>query len=281
MSSGIPERSFEVLNSSRVNALRATVDRHSDTVSRVLLTSKETLKKKAIIEAAFRACRDTFIEMSTVLINLLDERSISGNVPAMDVRKVVVEMLDDLGRHNILKKKSDGCLGRAGNSGGKSKGSYASVIGCSGDKVSVTRGPTVDLPNTVSFLVVPEEKIKESYTTSQITRETLCKVFKPAEYGLRIKKLTYAKDSGVRIEAFSPDIDKIKAHPGIVAAGLKVCENTKMNPRIIVHKIPAEMSEAEIKEEIIAQNLSTVNAKDLKIVYKYSRNRTNAQPVVF
>lgn len=84
LNTGISERSFEVLNASRVNALRATVDRHSDTVSKLLLASKESLEKKAIIEAAFRACRDAFMEVSTVLVNLLDERSATANLSMAD-----------------------------------------------------------------------------------------------------------------------------------------------------------------------------------------------------
>lgn len=34
--------------------------------------SKETLNRRTTIEAAFRACRDVFMEVSTVLMNLLD-----------------------------------------------------------------------------------------------------------------------------------------------------------------------------------------------------------------
>lgn len=91
--SGTLERSFDVLNSSRVNALRATVDRHTDAVSRVLLSSKETLDRRVVIESAFRACRDAFIEVSTVLMSLLDGSASSAGILAGDIRKVVVRAL--------------------------------------------------------------------------------------------------------------------------------------------------------------------------------------------
>lgn len=94
IASGMLKRSFDVLNSSRVNALRATVDRHTDTVSRLLLSSKETLDRRAVIKSAFRACRDAFMEVSTVLINLLDGcPTPSASLSVVDIKKVVVEAL--------------------------------------------------------------------------------------------------------------------------------------------------------------------------------------------
>ncbi|KMQ88323.1 hypothetical protein RF55_12214 [Lasius niger] len=84
----------------------------------------------------------------------------------------------------------------------------------------------VELPNTTSFLVIPEEKAVDKFTSSKITKETLCRILRPADCGLRIKKVTYAGGSGVRVEAVSPDIEKIKAYPGLAEAGLKIQENT-------------------------------------------------------
>ena len=51
--SGMLERSFEVLNTSRVNALRATIERHSDSISRLLLTCKESADRRAIMSRHF------------------------------------------------------------------------------------------------------------------------------------------------------------------------------------------------------------------------------------
>lgn len=56
-----------MMNTSRVNALRTSVQRHSDAVSKLLLFSKETLDRRATIESAFRACRDAFMEVSISL----------------------------------------------------------------------------------------------------------------------------------------------------------------------------------------------------------------------
>lgn len=98
----------------------------------------------------------------------------------------------------------------------------------------------------------------------------MCKVFGPADCGLKIKRLAYARDNGIRIEALSPDIEKIKAHPGLADAGFMVRENTKSNPRLIVHGVPAEMTAEEIRSELVAQNLRVDFAGDLKVVYVFT-----------
>jgi len=51
--------------------------------------------------------------------------------------------------------------------------------------------------------------------------------------------------------------------------GLKMMENIKMNPRIIVHSVPTEMTLEEIKTEVIAQNLEGIADSDLKVTYIY------------
>ncbi|KMQ82974.1 putative 50 kda protein in type i retrotransposable element r1dm, partial [Lasius niger] len=103
----------------------------------------------------------------------------------------------------------------------------------------------------------------------EVTRETLFKVLKPSDCGLRINRVSLTGNKGVRIEAFSPDIERIKAHSGLVNAGLKVEEYLKVNPRLIVHGIPAEMTADEIGKELVAQNLGSDAGGDLKVVYVY------------
>ncbi|KMQ89589.1 putative 50 kda protein in type i retrotransposable element r1dm [Lasius niger] len=203
------------------------------------------------------------MEVSAVLINLLDERSTAANLSAGDVRKAVAEVFDDLGGRCISGSETSNVGSRGGfpNVVGRS---YASVAGFSGSEVRVSRGPTVEISNTTSFLVVPKENAKDKFVSSQVTRKTLYKVLKPADCGLRVKRLSRARDSGVRIKAFSPDIEKFRAHPGLASAGLEVRENTKRNPRLIVHSVPADMSAEEIRDELIAQNLSGESEKELR-----------------
>lgn len=146
---------------------------------------------------------------------------------------------------------------------------YASVASTSRTEVCVAGGPTVRLPGTSSIVISPDNEHIDKYTTSQETKEMLCKVFKPSNCGLRVKRISLAGNRDVRIEAFSPDIERIRAHQGLVKAGLKVEENPKVNPRLIVHGIPMDMTADDIKNELIAQNLEQDDGKNLKVVYKY------------
>lgn len=76
-------------------ALRRSIRVHNDKVAKLLLTSKEILKKRSMIELAFRACKEAFMEISIVLLELLEERSntISPNFDC--IKKVVLDALHE------------------------------------------------------------------------------------------------------------------------------------------------------------------------------------------
>lgn len=92
-------------------------------------------------------------------------------------------------------------------------------------------------------------------------------MLKPSECGLKVNRISFTRNNGVKIEAFSPDIASIKAHPRIARGGLKVQENVKLNPKLIVRGVPVEMSPCEIKDELIAQNLDGDASSEVKAVY--------------
>lgn len=147
------------------------------------------------------------MEVSAVLINLIDERSSSPseNLLAGDIKRVVTDALNDISARGVAAVRGDVRRAETEEARGRS---YASVTGSSRSEVRVSRDPTVELSNTTSFLVVPKDDMKDRFTLSQATKETLCNVFKPADCGLKVKRLIHARDSGVRIEAFSSDIEK-------------------------------------------------------------------------
>lgn len=81
--------------------------------------------------------------------------------------------------------------------------------------------------------------------------------------------MSLAGSNGVRISASSLDITKIKAHPGLAQVGLRIQENIKLHPRLIVHDVPVEMKSDDIKSELIAQNLNEDQANEVKVIYIY------------
>ncbi|KAL6421187.1 hypothetical protein ACFW04_013740 [Cataglyphis niger] len=174
--SGMSERAnIDAINASRVNALMATVNRYTGAVSKLLLSIKETLEKRGIIESVFRV---------------------------LQVRRA--------NRMRLLVLR---------------------------DMRYVSRGARRWRYLTISFLVVPSENKRDKYVSSQVTKDTLCRILKSADCSLNVRRISYIRDNGVRIETFSSDIEKIKAHPGLAGAGLTVRENMKLNPRLIIHGV--------------------------------------------
>ncbi|XP_020294518.1 uncharacterized protein LOC109860075 [Pseudomyrmex gracilis] len=258
------------INVSKINALRASVDRHSDLVAKVLLSSKEHADKKSAIESAFRACKEAFVEVSSVLINILEDKSVD-LLTLDDIKKAVKDTL--IGNNTDSQMTSFSNKELACNS---QPLSYASVAGNRKNKICVSGGLMLDAPpsTSTSFLIVPKEG-NSNYDSSKATREALCKALKPSDCALKINKVTFARNNGIKIDAVSPDIDLIKMHPGLVKAGLKVIENVKLNPRLIMYNVPVEMTAEEIVEEIIAQNLADINKIDIKVVYTYPAKPDN------
>lgn len=104
----------------------------------------------------------------------------------------------------------------------------------------------------------------------QVTRDALYSVFKLSDCGLRINNISFTHKNGIRIDVASPDLKRLKEHQGLARVGLKIVENTKINPRIIVYGVSANMSTDEITKEIFAQNLQNLKTADaLKVVYIY------------
>ena len=80
------------LNVFRINALRISVDRQCELVNRIILTSKKTMERRSQVDAALHVCRNAFLEMSIVLVNLLDERSSELNID--NIKKVQEALIE-------------------------------------------------------------------------------------------------------------------------------------------------------------------------------------------
>lgn len=135
------------------------------------------------------------------------------------------------------------------------------------------------MSEATSFLVVPNEASTKKFKSSQETKDAVCRLLKPANYALKINKILMVRNNGVRIVASYPDIGKIKADTKLAKARLKVLEDVKLNPRLIVYGVPLNLSHAAIRNEIVAQNFEREDDADLKVVYIYppkqDRSTTN------
>ncbi|XP_020297471.1 uncharacterized protein LOC109862001 [Pseudomyrmex gracilis] len=258
-----------IMSVSKINALRASISKHEETFTRLMLSSKDTIERKAQIESAFRVCKEAFLDVSSVLAHLLEEKSSEKSV-IREVRRVVMDALRE-DRQQDASRVQIAAEGAGASVAGGSV-SYASAVGSKPKpKVHVSRGPTVEVRASTSFLVVPQENKANDFPTSQATKDALCRVFKPSDCELRINNVSFVRKNCIRINAISPDLERLKRHQGLAEAGLKIVENTKTNPRLIVYGIPTDMSSEEIAKEISAQNLQGLNktADVLKVVYIY------------
>lgn len=79
------------LTISKINELKQSINDRNDDVSRILLASKDTLEKRKKIEAAFRECKEAFLEVSTVLVNILKDGALSSCGIAEVVKKAVTD----------------------------------------------------------------------------------------------------------------------------------------------------------------------------------------------
>lgn len=80
---------------SKINSLRSLVNKNSDSISKVLLTSKESADRKGIIESAFRACKEAFVELSVIIVTVLEERT-STVLTSENVKKIVSNALTEV-----------------------------------------------------------------------------------------------------------------------------------------------------------------------------------------
>lgn len=249
----------------KINTLKASVNKHYDVVTKFLLTSKETAEKRSQLEIAFRVCKDAFLEMATSLAYYLENGSATHTIG--DVKLAVREVMEDFKANS--RSTDSVSLGKVGFVSADVSTTYASVAATSAPKVRVSRGPTLEIPTSTTFMIVPDEKNMNKYNSSQATREAVCKTLRPSECALKVNKITNIDKNGIKIDAVSPNIEKIKTHPDLARIGLKVVENVKFNPRLIVHGVPAELTPEEIREDVIAQNLNGDASADLKVVYVY------------
>lgn len=254
------------LRLSKINSLKISVNNHNNTFTKIMLSSKETAEKRGQLEAAFRFCKEAFLEMANTLKCLIEEGSSEriGNICKAAVRDVFEEIgIEETQRVVIT---------RTYNANASTPKTFAMAVKTDAPKVHVSHDSSFEVPITTSFIILPDDKGTTEYVSSQATREKVSKILRLSDFALKVKKVTNVGKNGIKIEAIEPDIEKIKAHPRLVQAGLKVVENEKFNPRLIVFGVPSSLTADEIENDLIAQNLKGAYDKKreyIKLIYKF------------
>lgn len=282
--SGMLERSTgNVMNVSRINALRNSISVHNDAVAKILLSSKESAEKKQQIESAFRVCKEAFFDLSSACLYMLENNEPVSSPSLGDIKDAVAGALSDF--HSALPVLASGACaerGDAGDSPSCAPRTFASVVGAGGPRVHVARGPSFEVPRTTNLLIVPMDDKSEKLCNSKDTRDALVSAVKPSDFDLRVKRISSARGNGVRIEAHSVNLTKMMDSKELARAGFRVERETKFNPRLIIHGVPCRLTTAEVESEIVALNLTNHDGAKVKVLYRFppKENRSTTSCII-
>lgn len=251
-----------VMNASRVHTMRRSINEHVNAVSKLLLTSKDSSERRCQIESALRSCKEAFFELSTIYLCLLEEKK--NDQRSMDsIKSMISQALTQFGAQSQREDLAgtNSCSPR----------SYAEVACSSAPAVRIAKGTSIAVKNSTNLLILPKKDTQDKYTTSKDTMETFQKIIKPADYNLKVCGIRNARGNGIRLEALTGDLDKIKKSRELDRAGLEVEQVTKLKPRLILHNVPVGMTKDEIKTDLIALNLDmqTDTVSDINIIYTF------------
>ncbi|XP_011859674.1 PREDICTED: uncharacterized protein LOC105557119 [Vollenhovia emeryi] len=273
------------VSAARVVALRHSVNEHHDGISKLLLSSKESLEKRMLIESAFRECKEAFVELSTAYLNLIENNSQSQQTWLTEtIRGTVDDALNDICDRLVASISDEiSTLRESGDAGASSIPSYAAVT-AGKSSAGPTSDPAMETPKTktTNFIITPREGFSARYGSSGDTRDALQEAIKPSEYNLRVNRISSTKNNGVRIEALTVDLPKIKNSKKLENAGLELTHEGKVDPRLLIRGVPGDMSVEEIKFNIISLNLYNSAASKVRVVYMFpcKNNRHNTNCVI-
>lgn len=80
----------------------------------------------------------------------------------------------------------------------------------------ISGGPTVELTNTNFLIVSDHEEISFVSGYKGKAMQDLQTI------GLKVKRISNSRKNAIKIEAFLPNLEKIRAHPNLLAASLSV-----------------------------------------------------------
>lgn len=239
----------------------------------------EILLKKNQIETAFRACKEAFAELSSAYINMLENKSQQTAIAEM-VSKRVGEVVNEA--LTVLCDRVTRCMSEMDASWRKRLETanavlpYATVA--ASEKSRVRDAPPGAL-ETTNLIVTLREDFSARYKTSRETKDTFQKIIKPADFNLKVNRISLVRNNGVRIEARSVDLTKMTNSRELHSAGLKLEQEGKLNPRLLIRGVPCTLTRDEIKTDLIDLNLANLKEPQIKVVYIFpqihNRRTTN------
>lgn len=247
------------LSSVDIGSLRKRLQTSRADIKKIMLSSKDAKEKRKAVEDAQHY--ETFNSITTAYIQMSASMHTMSSIRDM--------MHEEISRACSSFLKSTGAKECSAKFMEVDRTSYANIAGKdTTDKVRVPRGSCVKIQKTTNIVIGPTENAVEKYTSSQDTKDAVLKTIDSCKVGLKVSRLTKIRNNSIRIEAQEVNLGKLKISPGLREAGLEVKDEVKLNPRIIIHNISAELTEDEIKSQLAKQNKEGTE-KDIKVIYRY------------
>lgn len=250
---------------SDMSAMRARLLGIDGESAKYIRTTKDSVDKKTNLQKWFQYYQTAFNQICSAYSVLAKElvtsdkcahaislaRSEITRTCIANIKDAFKSSLDEAVRSQIREACSAGvreALERVSVPSGSM--SYAGVVssapGVAVGEVRVSRGPIVMIDKSTSFFITPSESAAARFTSSQLTKEAVIKNVDPGEVGLRVDRISRSRGNGIRVDAVEADMDKLKSLPVLRNLGLEVSEVTRLNPRLIIHGVPADLSADEI-----------------------------------
>lgn len=164
--------------------------------------------------------------------------------------------------------------------------SYAGAVAASGAGVSlfpplsgrVEAGPGSGRA-VETIEVVPRDRMDSRLPDSSAMCNAVLSSIRPGESGIRIDRLVKGKNKSVRIVAARDDLSKLK--PMLDEIGMDVKHIDRLNPRLVIRDIPADIDKQHFLRDLVKQNLESTNEGDVKLVYWFPiKNRRNTSAII-
>lgn len=156
---------------------------------------------------------------------------------------------------------------------------HNSALTVNRDKVHLTNGQTLPVPNTRNIYIGPTNA--DTYSDFEATKAAVIRAVVPAEVGLKVINIRRANANNVRLVVESADLEKLKSLDTLKQAGLEIKEDGGLKPRMLVRFVPSNITGDDFIKTLIAMNMPNADPTTAKIIYLYPiRENMNTRNIV-
>ena len=257
-----------LLSQADVDALTADVAIHRDTIILCATNEKESGVKVKLRNAITSFC-DAFNKLSKAYSSML-----ASEITANRLEKNICRVIDYVETsHTSLANITASVT----NVVSAQERTYASIVNSTEpreserlrNKVVLNNGKTLPIRSDSQLTIGPSEAASPNYESSTATKTKFCELIKPADLGLRVNRVLLSADKSIVVEGDARNFEILSNCLSLRMAGLEVKGKDKLNPRMIVHDIPADLNNDGIRDALLKQNFPDKSIEDFKIIYPF------------